>query len=86
MLRKKIIGVQPENSGDIGMRKMFVFVLAAGLLALTACGTASDETPAPEIVGLQAPDFTLDNALGGQTSLADYSGEPVLLYFHMAVG
>lgn len=68
------------------MRKMFVFVLAAALLTLTACGTASDETPAAEIVGTQAPGFTLDNALGGQTSLADYSGEPVLLYFHMAVG
>ena len=59
----------------------------AALMALTACGgTVADETPAAEIVGSQAPGFTLDNALGGQISLADYSGEPVLLYFHMAVG
>jgi len=68
------------------MRKIWLLLTVAALLTLTACGTASDETPAAEIVGMQAPGFTLDNALGGQTSLADYSGEPVLLYFHMAVG
>ena len=84
MLRKKINSGQPEFQ-EVDMRKLFVFVLAAALLALTACGTSADEA-APEIVGSQAPGFTLDNALGGQTSLADYSGEPVLLYFHMAVG
>jgi len=67
------------------MRKMIVLALAAALLTLTACGTSADEVT-PEIVGSQAPGFTLDNALGGQTSLSDYAGEPVLLYFHMAVG
>ncbi|MBT3239648.1 MAG: redoxin domain-containing protein [Chloroflexi bacterium] len=35
---------------------------------------------------MSAPEFTLDNALGGKTSLSDYSGKPVLLFFHMAVG
>ena len=37
-------------------------------------------------VGADAPDFTLPDALGGEVALADYSGQPVLLFFHMAVG
>ena len=36
--------------------------------------------------GTRAPDFTLPNALGGEVSLSDYAGEPVFLFFHMAVG
>jgi cytochrome oxidase Cu insertion factor (SCO1/SenC/PrrC family) len=64
-------------------RFTIVGVLLLALL-LAACGS-----PAPVeqgIVGQDAPGFTLDDALGGQTSLADFSGQPVLLYFHMAVG
>ena len=64
----------------------FKFLLALGLigLLLAACGGASfaplnDETQ-------PAPDFTLPNALGGEVSLSDYAGEPVFLFFHMAVG
>lgn len=54
------------------------------VLLLNAC--AAQGTPVPEMVGETAPEFTLDNALGGQFSLSDREGEPVLLYFHMAVG
>ena len=31
--------------------------------------------------GEQAPDFTLQNVLGGSIHLADYRGRPVLLAF-----
>ncbi len=57
------------------------FVLA---LILTAC--ASQPAPQDSLVGSTAPDFKLDNTLGGQTSLSEYGGTPVLLFFHMAVG
>lgn len=53
------------------------------LLVLAACGLVDDQ---PEIVGQDAPAFTLPAASGGEVSLADYSGQPVLLYFHMAGG
>lgn len=59
-----------------------IIFLAAVLL--TACAT--QQTPESSLVGTEAPDFTLENTLGGQTSLSDYQGTPVLLYFHMAVG
>jgi cytochrome oxidase Cu insertion factor (SCO1/SenC/PrrC family) len=38
------------------------------------------------VVGADAPAFTLANALGDPVSLSDYQGQPVLLFFHMAVG
>lgn len=59
-------------------RYMISFVLGiAALLLLAGC----DSAPA------EAPDFTLPAANGGDVSLDDYKGEqPVLLYFHMAVG
>jgi cytochrome oxidase Cu insertion factor (SCO1/SenC/PrrC family) len=38
-------------------------------------------------LGQEAPDFTLPAAQGGSITLSDYEGEqPVLLFFHMAVG
>ena len=57
--------------------------LAGGLLLLlTACGRSEGLA-----VGDPAPAFTLPEARGGSVSLADYEGtQPVLLYFHMAVG
>jgi len=61
-------------------------LLAFGLISvlLTACGGG---TSAPAITEVRpAPDFTLPNALGGEVSLSDYKGEPVFLFFHMAVG
>ncbi|MBN1564903.1 MAG: redoxin domain-containing protein [Anaerolineae bacterium] len=37
-------------------------------------------------MGDDAPAFTLPTADGGTVALADYAGENVLLFFHMAVG
>ena len=62
------------------------FFLALGLISilLAACGVASTTPTSDE--AYPAPDFTLPNALGGEVSLSDYAGEPVFLFFHMAVG
>jgi len=68
------------------MKKVLFVLAGAALLALSACGTPAAVAPASDLIGKQAPDFTLNNALGGQTSLSDFLGEPVLLFFHMAVG
>ena len=58
-----------------------VFVLAAALLmmalAMAGCGDAAGDS---------APDFSLTNAVGDSVALADYTGTPVLLFFHMADG
>ena len=55
---------------------------AAGILA-EGCRPASGEGLG---TGSPAPDFTLPESGGGQVGLADFSGRPVLLYFHMALG
>ena len=56
-------------------------------LMLSMIILASACAPQPNsLVGATAPDFVLDDALGGQTSLSDYGGKSVLLFFHMAVG
>lgn len=60
-----------------------LFALPLALL-LAACGSSGGETAIE--VGAQAPAFTLPDAAGGEVSLSDYAGQPVLLYFHMAVG
>ena len=53
-----------------------------GVLA-SACGNSS----AGLSVGDRAPDFTLPTSAGGVASLSNYVGkQPVLLYFHMAMG
>lgn len=55
------------------------------MLVLQGCGAAS--TPEGFGVGSTAPAFSLPDALSGRSvSLSDFSGRPVLLYFHMAVG
>ncbi len=56
-------------------------LILVGLL-LAGCATA----PEGIVVGAEAPAFTLPAADGRQITLADYRGQPVLLFFHMAVG
>ena len=59
----------------------FLLVLA---ISLAACGGSSN---ANEIaVGNPAPDFSLTDSDGNTVSLADYKGQSVLLFFHMAGG
>jgi cytochrome oxidase Cu insertion factor (SCO1/SenC/PrrC family) len=64
----------------------FKLILAFGLISalLTACSGGASAPASTEV--RPAPDFTLPNALGGEVSLNDYAGEPVFLFFHMAVG
>jgi cytochrome oxidase Cu insertion factor (SCO1/SenC/PrrC family) len=65
-----------------------MFFLISSLLVLaiflTACAgeSATDEIA----VGNPAPDFALTAADGSTVNLADYQGQPVLLFFHMAGG
>ncbi len=50
---------------------------------IAACGTGTDRLQ----VGDPAPDFKLGSSDGETVALSDYEGEqPVLLYFHMALG
>jgi hypothetical protein len=60
--------------------------LTLGIIStlLAACGGGASAPASIEV--RPAPDFTLPNALGGEVSLNDYEGEPVFLFFHMAVG
>jgi hypothetical protein len=37
-------------------------------------------------VGDVAPAFSLPSVSSGEVELSDYQGQPVLLFFHMAVG
>ncbi len=60
-----------------------VMAVLLGLL-LTSCGGGEVEGIQ---VGAAGPDFTLQAANGEPVTLADYRGQqPVLLFFHMAVG
>jgi peroxiredoxin Q/BCP len=57
-------------------------VLVLLSILATACGSEQELR-----VGDQAPDFTLPTAAGTDASLSDYVGkQPVLLFFHMAMG
>lgn len=60
--------------------KFCFFLLFVPLLV--ACGTNNDNP----LIGEVAPDFNLPDANENLVGLTDYSGQPVLLYFHMAVG
>lgn len=66
------------------MKKTYTILLVILTFILTACAPAS--SPESELVGTTASNFELENALGGKTTLSEYSGTPVLLFFHMAVG
>lgn len=65
--------------------RRFFLIISMGLVAIliTACGTPETGLEA----GDRAPDFSLQAADGDTVSLSEYRGEqPVLLYFHMALG
>ena len=60
--------------------------LLIGLGILVGLG-GSQPTPSGVKVGDNAPDFELPATDGATVRMADYAGkQPVLLYFHMAVG
>ena len=62
---------------------LMVFLLVAAVL-LAACGgsSATDEIA----VVNPAPNFELTDSDGNKVTLAEYKGQPVLLFFHMAGG
>ena len=67
------------------MRKLIsLAILLITVLLLSAC--SSDNAVDSGLIGTTAPDFTLENTQGGETSLSEFQGTPVLLFFHMAVG
>jgi uncharacterized lipoprotein YajG len=66
------------------IKRVFLIIsMALVAILITACGTPESGLEA----GDRAPDFSLPTADGDTVSLSDYRGEqPVLLYFHMALG
>ena len=74
-----------QRSRLLSTNKMFAvlaLILAFSLL-ITAC--AADSAGLSE--GDQAPGFSLPSATGDPLTLEELnSGQPVLLYFHMALG
>jgi cytochrome oxidase Cu insertion factor (SCO1/SenC/PrrC family) len=61
--------------------------LVVGLLVLVLLAGCKSKQPEGITVGAVAPDFTLVSAVEGQpVALSDYQGQPVLLFFHMAMG
>ena len=66
---------------------LLLMLTLAIMLLLQACGGGGDGDEVEGIkVGAKAPDFTLSSATGEEVSLDDYADQPVLLYFHMAMG
>lgn len=57
--------------------------IALVAVLLQACGGGESDAVS---VGEPAPAFTLPDVTGERVSLADYEAQPVLLYFHMAMG
>lgn len=65
------------------LRTTWGILIVALMVLLAGCSDGPGDGLA---VGDNAPDFSLPEASGSTVSLDDYSGEPVLLYFHMADG
>jgi cytochrome oxidase Cu insertion factor (SCO1/SenC/PrrC family) len=66
------------------LARLALFVPLA--LLIQACG-GQPAAPTPAASAAAAPDFTLPAAnADGSVTLSSYRGQPVLLYFHMAVG
>jgi cytochrome oxidase Cu insertion factor (SCO1/SenC/PrrC family) len=65
-------------------RLLWVSFLLLFALFLSACGGSSSTDEIA--VGNPAPDFSLTDSEGHTVTLAAYSGQPVLLFFHMAGG
>ena len=63
-------------------RRIALVALLLLMVLVAACGGDSGGLA----VGDLAPDFGLPESGGATVALSDYSGEPVLLFFHMADG
>lgn len=62
---------------DTAYWRVLIMLILLLVVAITGCGGATEAA---------APDFSMTNAIGGTVDLADYAGDPVLLFFHMADG
>jgi hypothetical protein len=76
------------NSTKIALSRKQILRIAFALIVLgvlvTACGSSAVDGVA---VDSPAPSFILQSSNGDDISLSDYQGkQPVLLYFHMAMG
>ena len=69
-------------SRKANIRWMILVAILLTAFLLQACNSTS----AGVQVGADAPSFILPSTDSRLISLADYAGQPVLLYFHMAVG
>ena len=76
--------IRDHLRGRGGWQKLTVTAGMLILLALTLGACSSEDTGLQ--VGDQAPDFELESSDGEKVALSDYRGQPVLLYFHMALG
>jgi hypothetical protein len=70
-----------KKSGRGATTRHLMGLLAAFGLLLAACGGDSGLA-----VGDAAPDFELEEAVGGTVGLEEFEDQAVLLYFHMADG
>ena len=68
------------------MSKKLFYLLVFLMIFIFIVGCSNHSEITSSLLGSEAPGFELDNANGEVTSLDDFRGQPVLLYFHMAVG
>ena len=61
----------------------FVLVMVVAIFLAACDGNINSDEIA---VGNPAPDFELTDSDGNTVTLAEYKGQPVLLFFHMAGG